>query len=368
MTESLRHTPLYAWHQQAGARLVPFAGWEMPVQFSGVVDEHTAVRSAAGLFDVSHMGEIEVVGGDALDFLQWMTPNNVARLQDGQAHYSALLREDGTFIDDLLVYRFGEKKFMLVVNAANTARDLEWLTQHVEGDVQLSDQSDNFALLALQGPAAADILLRLAPSEVADLKYYRFMSCDFGFGETVISRTGYTGEDGFELYVGSDRAVSLWEKIIEEGGEQGVKPIGLGARDTLRLEAGMLLSGQDMGAETTPLEVGLSWIVKFKKGDFIGRSVLVEQQKQGVKKCTVAFELNGRRPARPGSVVMSGGRKVGDVTSGTWSPSLERPIGLALVDAGTQGRSWSPGETIEIDVRGKRCEGLIVELPFVRRS
>lgn len=367
MGETLKRTPLFGWHQRSGARLVDFAGWEMPVQYSGVIDEHQAVRTAAGLFDVSHMGELRVTGSGALDFLQRMTPNDCSKLVDGQAHYSALLEEDGTFIDDLLVYRLGENRFLLVVNAANSARDLAWLQDHCSGDVVLEDLSDSYGLLALQGPKAAKILTRVAPPEVADLRYYRFTELDFGFGDSIVSRTGYTGEDGFEVYVDAEQAEALWTALLEAGGSMGLKPAGLGARDTLRLEAGMLLSGQDMGGTTTPLEVGLDWIVKLKKGDFIGRDVLVDQKKEGVRRSIVAFELDGRRPARPGSTVIDGGRQVGRVTSGTWSPSLERPIGLALVESGGD-RAWSPGEEIEVDVRGKSCHGFVVELPFVRKS
>ncbi len=369
MNETLRRTPLHGWHEEAGARLVPFAGWEMPVQFSGVLDEHHAVRTAAGLFDVSHMGELEVTGPGALDFLQRMTPNNVARLDLGQAHYSALLQDDGTYIDDLLVYRQGEARFLLVVNAANTARDIEWLEAHMPPEgVALRDRSDELALLALQGPRAADILARVAPEEAVELGYYRFTECNVGETQALVSRTGYTGEDGFELYVSAGEAEALWRRLMDEGAELGLQPVGLGARDTLRLEAGMLLSGQDMDSSSTPLEVGMSWVVKFKKGDFVGREALLRQRDEGPPRCMIGFELDGRRPARPGSEVLDGGEVVGAVTSGTWSPSLERPIGLALVQSTGLERSWAPGEDVMISVRGKNCSGVIVELPFVRRG
>ncbi|MEM6703427.1 MAG: glycine cleavage system aminomethyltransferase GcvT [Acidobacteriota bacterium] len=367
MGETLRRTPLFAWHQRSGARLVDFAGWEMPVQFSGVIDEHNAVRTQAGLFDVSHMGELMVTGAGAQDFLQRMTPNDCSKLVDGQAHYSALLEEHGTFIDDLLVYRRGEDRFLLVVNASNCARDLAWLEDHRSADVVLEDQSDSYGLLALQGPRAAEILTDLGPAELADLRYYRFTELDFGFGDSIVSRTGYTGEDGFEVYVPAEHAEGLWTALLETGESKGLKPAGLGARDTLRLEAGMLLSGQDMGGDTTPIEVGLDWIVKLKKGDFVGRDALVAQKRGGVKRCMIAFELDGRRPARPGSTIVDEGLEVGRVTSGTWSPSLERPIGLALVETGEE-RAWTPGEEIEVSVRGKSCHGVVVELPFVRKS
>ncbi|HMB53969.1 MAG TPA: glycine cleavage system aminomethyltransferase GcvT, partial [Thermoanaerobaculia bacterium] len=289
----LQRTPLYELHREAGAKLVPFAGWEMPVKYAGVIEEHKAVRNAAGLFDVSHMGEVRVTGAGAEPFLQRLTPNDVARLPVGRAHYSGLLTEDGTYVDDLLCYHMGDQDYLLVVNAGNAEDDLAWIERHAaewndglrgeHGTVEIEDQSDDFALLAVQGPKAVGIVSRLAESRVAEVRYYGFTECKVGQIPALVSRTGYTGEDGFELYVRPAHAAGLWEMLLDEGAEDGLVPAGLGARDTLRLEAAMALYGHELDRTTTPYHAGLGWVVKLDQGDFVGRAALVAQKEAGVE-------------------------------------------------------------------------------------
>ena len=362
--EAVRKTPLYDCHLEAEARMVEFAGWRMPVQYGGVIDEHRAVRSAAGLFDVSHMGEIRVAGPGAEGMLQRLTPNNVARLRPGRAHYSALLTERGTYIDDLLVYRLGEEEFLLVVNAANAAADLEWLRAHGEGEAEVGDVSSSYALLALQGPRAEEILRPLTDADLGELSYYRFAEARVAGRRMIVSRTGYTGEDGFELYVDPAGAPDLWRRLLAAGRPAGLVPAGLGARDTLRLEAAMALYGHELDEETTPLEAGLDWTVKWKSGEFIGRDALLEQREAGPRRRLCGFEVTGRGIARQGSAVLLDGEVAGAVTSGTWSPTFEKAIGMAYVEA----EPPAVGHEIELEVRGRRLAGRIVELPFYRRG
>ena len=364
----MKRTPLYARQVDLGARMVEFAGWQMPVQFSGLIDEHTAVRKAAGLFDVSHMGEIAVTGAGALDFLQRMTPNDVSRLTPGRAHYSALLREDGGFLDDLLVYCRAPGDYLLVVNAARREQDWQWLQEHASSEVSLEDLSDQLALLALQGPRSEAILQPLTDVDLATLRYYRFRQGGVSDVAALISRTGYTGEDGFELYVSWQQAVEVWDRLLEQGEAAGLRPAGLGARDTLRLEAGMLLSGQDMNENVTPLEVGLGWTVKLGKGEFVGRQALERQKAEGIGRCLLGFEIADRGIARDGSAVWRGDRRVGTVTSGTFSPTLRKAIGLALLDIAPDSGDADPGEALEIEVRQRRLDARIVEVPFYRRE
>ena len=375
---SLRRTPLYDRHRAAGGKLVGFAGWEMPVQYQGVIEEHRAVRGAAGLFDVSHMGELRVVGPDAEAFLQHLTPNDVSSLDEGQAHYSALLTEAATYIDDLLVYRLGAEEFLLVVNAANTAGDYEWVADRVaeareEGRaVEVEDVSERYALLALQGLRAAEILRPLAavaqarrsdPAELDGVGYYRFARGEVAGAPAILSRTGYTGEDGFELYLHPDDAPEVWDRLLEAGRDRGLVPAGLGARDTLRLEAGMALYGHEIDDRTTPWEARLGWTVKLAKGDFIGRSALVAQKEAGVERRLVGFEVAGRGIAREGHGVLHDGREVGRVTSGTWSPTFEKALGMAYVPV----ELAEPGTAIELEVRGRRLPAEVVALPFYKR-
>lgn len=344
--------------------MVEFAGWSMPVQYGGVLDEHRAVRQRAGLFDVSHMGEIRVAGPGAEAFLQRLTPNNVERLSSGRAHYSGLLNERGGYLDDLLVYRLGDEEFLIVVNAANAESDFDWTRGHASDGVTVEDVSADYALLALQGPRALGILARLTDSELEEIRYYRFARGRVADRDAILSRTGYTGEDGFELYVAPDDAPAIWRRLLEAGEPEGLVPAGLGARDTLRLEAGMALYGHELDAETTPWEAGLDWVVKLDTGDFIGRRALLEQQETGVARRLVGFEVEGRGIAREGHAVLVDGEPAGRVTSGTFSPTFEKALGMAYVSA----EIAEPGRRVEIEVRGRRLPARLVALPFYRRE
>ncbi|MGB3561661.1 MAG: glycine cleavage system aminomethyltransferase GcvT [Thermoanaerobaculia bacterium] len=360
----LLRSPLHDRHVAAGAKLVEFAGWEMPVQYGGVIGEHRAVRSAAGLFDVSHMGEFLVTGPGAESFIQRLTPNDVAKLTPGRAHYSGLLTTDGTYVDDLLVYRLGEEEFLLVVNAANTQKDFEWVRTHLDGEVELADRSMDYALLALQGPRALDILQPLTETDLSTIRYYRFADGVVAGSPSLISRTGYTGEDGFELYLPPAEAAAVWDRLLEVGTPDGLVPAGLGARDTLRLEAGMALYGHEIDDTTTPWDAGLDWLVKLDKGDFVGRQALVAQKDAGTQRRLVGFEVEGRGIARQGHPVMDDGKRVGEVTSGTWSPTFEKALGMAYLP-----HSLAEPETeLALEVRGKLLTARVVELPFYKRS
>jgi aminomethyltransferase len=387
---ALRRTPLYDCHVELGARMVGFAGWEMPVQYAGVIEEHRAVRGAAGLFDVSHMGEVRVRGAGAARLLQRLTPNDVAALVPGRAHYSGLLTGRGTYVDDLLIYRLGAGDFLVVVNASNAAGDLAWIREHagppgtsataetarapagaaspetpeIDETPEIADQGDRFALLALQGPRALAILEPLASPGVAGLRYYGFLDGEVAGAPALISRTGYTGEDGFELYLEPERAPEVWRRLLAAGAAHGLVPAGLGARDTLRLEAAMALYGHEIDERTTPLEAGLSWVVKLGKGDFIGRDALLAQRDQGVRRTLVGFAVEGRGIARQGHAVLSDGTTVGAVTSGTWSPTLGKAIGMAYVPPALA----APGTPLALDVRGRTLAAVVVELPFYRRK
>ncbi len=362
--DAVGKTPLYDCHLEAEARMVEFAGWRMPVQYAGVIDEHRAVRGAAGLFDVSHMGEIRVAGPGAEAALQRLTPNNVARLRPGRIHYSALLTERGTYIDDLLVYRLADEEFLLVVNAANAARDLEWVRAHGDDGAVVEDVSRRYALLALQGPRAEEILAGLAETDLSEIGYYGFDRAAVAGRPALVSRTGYTGEDGFELYVEPAAAPDLWRRLLAAGRPAGLVPAGLGARDTLRLEAAMALYGHELDDSTTPLQAALEWTVKWKKGDFIGREALLAEREAGPGRRLTGFEITGRGIARQGSGVLVDGAPAGVVTSGTWSPTFEKAIGMAYLGP----EHAAPGREIELEVRGRKLSGRTVELPFYRRG
>lgn len=365
-TTSFARTPLYECHREAGAKLVEFAGWEMPVLYSGVIEEHRAVRTAAGLFDVSHMGEVRVRGAGAEVFLDAITPNEVRKLTPGRAHYSGLLTEQGTYLDDLLIYRLAADDFLVVVNASNASADAEEISRRAGNfaAVEVVNESANWALLALQGPRAPAILQRLTATDLAPIKYYRFAHGEVDGAPTILSRTGYTGEDGFELYVHPDHAARIWRRLLSEGAADGLVPAGLGARDTLRLEAGMALYGHEINATTTPFDAGLDWVVKLDKGPFIGREALAAQRARGLDRRLVGFEVTGRGIAREGHPVLVAGQTVGAVTSGTFSPTFERALGMAYVPLA----SATPGSAIEIDVRGRLLAAKVVSLPFYRRS
>ncbi|HEX4497036.1 MAG TPA: glycine cleavage system aminomethyltransferase GcvT [Thermoanaerobaculia bacterium] len=359
--QSLKRTPLYECHLEAGARMVDFAGWEMPVQYTGVIEEHRAVRTAAGLFDVSHMGEVRVRGAGAEAFLQRLTPNDVTRLVPGRAHYSGLLTDRATYIDDILIYKLAAEDFMVVVNAANAPRDFEWIASRAQGEaeVEVIDESDGYALLALQGPRALTMLAPLASVDVAGLKYYGFAQGTVDGAPALISRTGYTGEDGFELYLPPEHAAAVWRRLLAAGATAA----GLGARDTLRLEAAMALYGHEIDEATTPFEAGLAWVVKLEKGDFLGRDALLAQKAAGVGKKLVGFEVQGRGIARQGHTVVSEGQAVGVVTSGTWSPTFEKALGLAYVPP----EMAVAGTALAIDVRGRSLPAVVAEIPFYKK-
>ncbi len=345
--------------------MVPFGGWDMPVEYKGLIAEHMAVRTAAGLFDVSHMGEFEVKGPGALAFLQRVTANDVARLADGQAQYSALPMPTGAPVDDVIVSRRSAETFQLVVNASNIKKDWDWLLRQDPKDCELADKSAETALFALQGPKSQEILQGLTSQDLNAIAYYHFADTLVGGHPVTVSRTGYTGEDGFELFAPSTAAEPLWRLLLETGRDRGLVPAGLGARDTLRLEARMCLYGNDMDEETTLVEAGLGWIVSLeeRKGDFVGKGVLAAQKKNGAARKLVGFEVTGRGIARHGYPVFCHDRHVSDVTSGSYAPFLQKNIGLAYLPAADA----AVGASIEIDVRGKRVAAHVVPTPFYKR-
>jgi aminomethyltransferase len=362
----LKQTPLNDRHRALGARMVPFAGWDMPVEYSGVSDEHNAVRTRAGLFDVSHMGEVEIAGKDALAAVQRITSNDASKLAIGQAQYSALTTPQGTFVDDLLVYRWAESHYLFVVNASNVDKDFAWIREQVKpaGDAVAVNSSARYALIAIQGPVAREVLQPLTGIDLAAMKYYWFASGEVAGIRATVSRTGYTGEDGFEVFVPPAGAARVWDALLAAGKPAGVIPTGLGARDTLRLEASMRLYGNDMDETTTVLECDLGWIVGWKKDDFLGADVLKRQKAVGVARRIVGFEMIDRAIARHGYDVVDGERKIGYVTSGTQTPFLKKAIGMAYLPIDRTG----PGSEFEIDVRGRRARARIVPMPFYKRA
>jgi aminomethyltransferase len=364
-TAMLKRTPLYESHVQLGARMVDFVGWEMPVQYSGPIPEHMSVRKAAGLFDVSHMGEIEVIGDDALDLVQFVTTNDVSKLEDNQVQYSIFTNENGGVIDDLLVYRVNAEYFLLIVNASGIETDFEWIKKHVGSrKVAVNDISAAFALLALQGPRAELILQNLTDHMLDRIPYYWSQSVMVDGLQCRVSRTGYTGEDGFEILCDATDARHLWNRILITGHEYGVVPCGLAARNTLRLEAAYRLWGHDMDLTTTPLEAGLGWVVKLGKGDFIGRNVLQQQKSEGLSRKLVGFEVLDRAPARDGYPVAVDGAQVGTITSGSPAPYLKKNIGMAYLPI----ELTAVGTDISIVVRGRHVPARIVEMPFYKRG
>jgi aminomethyltransferase len=349
----------------AGARMVPFGGWEMPVQYSGIIEEHRAVRTRVGLFDVSHMGEVDVTGPGAVALVQRLVTNDIAPLSLGQARYTPMCTPEAGIIDDLLVYRLGPEHLMLVLNAANTAEDLAWIRAHAGGDTVINDRTDEVALLALQGPRAADVLGGLTSAALGAIRYYWFVDgVEVAGRRALVSRTGYTGEDGFELYVSARDAVRVWEALLEAGAAAGILPVGLGARDTLRLEAGLLLHGNDMDKTATPLEVGLSWAVKLGKGEFIGSQALERQKQEGPVRRLVGFTLRERAIARHGFPITRDGSTIGQVTSGSFGPTVEKSIGLGFVPPAL----GAPGGPIAVEIRGRAVEGTVTKVPFYKRD
>ena len=359
--DPLKKTPLNQLHKDLGGKMVDFGGWELPVQFSGILDEHEAVRTNVGLFDVSHMGEVIVNGAQALELLQRNTCNDVSKLEDGRAQYNGLLYPTAGFVDDILIYRIAADDYFVVVNASNSDKDFDWLRDNAKGlDVNVENVSADWAQLALQGPRAEALLQNMTHTPLADIKYYRFAKGNVEGVPAIISRTGYTGEDGFEVYVAPDEAPAIMKKLIDAG----AKPCGLGARDTLRLEAKMALYGNDIDHTTTPLEADLGWIVKLDKGDFSGRDVLQREKSEGPKRKLVGFEMVDRGIARHGYSIVDGKEEIGVVTSGTHSPTLKKAIGLAYLPPDKA----VPGSEFVVLIRGKETRARVVQTPFYKRA
>ncbi len=360
----LKRTPLYDAHKALGGKLVSFGGWEMPVEYSGLSDEHRAVRERAGVFDVSHMGEIRIKGPGALAAVQQLTCNDASALVDGQIQYSAFLTERGTFVDDLLTHRLAADDYLIVVNAANTPKDAAWALRATRPDATIKDESPEWAQIALQGPKSLSILQPLTDVALEAMKYYHFGTGRVVGVPAIVSRTGYTGEDGFEVYCAPDAARKVWDAILDAGRPRGAVPAGLGARDTLRLEAKMALYGNDIDDTTTPWEADLAWIVKMKKGDFTGRAALEAQKASGITRKLVGFAVTGRGIARHGyPLTVDATGKPGIVTSGTQTPTLGKAIGLAYVPV----ESSAVGTPLTIDVRGRGVPAVIVPTPFYKR-
>lgn len=361
---SLKRTPLYERHQNLGARLVEFGGWEMPVQYTGILDEHRAVRTRAGLFDVCHMGEIRVTGADALPFLRRMLTNDPANLTVGQAQYTLMCRPDGGVIDDLITYRLDDAEYLLIVNASNTDKDYGWLADHAGAGTAVDNVSDESGLLALQGPEAEAILQPLTNVDLSALGYYHAIRGAVAGIPGLLSRTGYTGEDGFEILTNADRAGELWDTLLEAGEDRGLLPAGLGARDTLRLEAAMPLYGHELDESTNPLEAGLGYFVKLEKPDFMGRETLIKVKEQGLSRKLIGFRITGRGIARQGYEILHDDETVGRVTSGTFAPYLDQAIGMGFVTP----ELAEPGTRLEILIRGRPVAAEVVERPFYRRK
>ncbi|HXG64144.1 MAG TPA: glycine cleavage system aminomethyltransferase GcvT [Blastocatellia bacterium] len=361
----LKRTPLYDAHVSIGGRMVEFAGWEMPVQYAGPIPEHMAVREAAGLFDVSHMGEIEIIGPGALALVQRLTTNDAAKLADNQAQYSTLTNEEGGILDDLLVYRINQEYFLLVVNASNTDKAFAWIKQHADpSTAEVNNVSSGYALLALQGPRAERILQDITDHMLDRIPYYWSQRVHVDGVECRVSRTGYTGEDGFEIFCDPNDARHLWNRLLVTGHDRGLVPCGLAARNTLRLEAAYRLWGNDMDETTTPLEAGLGWIVKLGKGDFIGREVIERQKKEGLRRKLVGFEVLDRVPVRDGYPVVINGNEVGAVSSGSPAPYLKKNIGLVYLPI----EHTAVGAEFSVLVRGREVPARVVETPFYKRE
>ena len=359
---NLLNTPFTPFHIAAGAKMVPFAGYLMPVQYKGITSEHLAVRQNVGLFDLSHMGEFEVSGAGALEFLQKVTTNNVAALAPGKIQYSCMTYPEGGIVDDLLVYRLADR-FFLVVNASNIEKDFEWLSSHRTGSVSLIDRSQELGLLAIQGPNAQKVMARLTDYDLEPMPYYTCAVAKVGGEEMLFSRTGYTGEDGFELYIPNDRCSRVWQAVMTAGAAHGMELIGLGARDSLRLEMKMALYGNDIDQSTTPVEAGLSWIIDFTK-EFVGAPVIRKQKEEGPSRRLVCLELEGKVFPRHGYDIADERGIVGKVTSGTVSPSLRKPIALGYVPSDRS----KIGATVEVIIREGRHRATVVKPPFYKQA
>ncbi|WP_163526348.1 glycine cleavage system aminomethyltransferase GcvT [Halobacillus ihumii] len=366
MTE-LKRTPLYSEYKKSGAKTIDFGGWDLPVQFTSIKEEHEATRTKAGLFDVSHMGEVKVKGKDSLDYLQGMLTNDVSKLEPGKAQYTIMCYENGGTVDDLIVYMLDENDYLLVINAANREKDVQWLKDHQNGEVTIEDVSDEFVQLALQGPRAEEILQQLTEVDLSSIKFFRFLK-DVSFegveDRAIVSRTGYTGEDGFEIYLPAASGPALWQAILSKGAAFEVQPIGLGARDTLRFEANLALYGQELSPEITPIEAGLSFAVRVKKdADFIGKEVLKKQKEEGTSRKLVGIEMIDKGIPRTNYEVLDGDKTIGFVTTGTQSPTLGKNVGLALLD-----RNYTEeGTEVTVQVRKRKLQAKVVATPFYKR-
>lgn len=363
MAQGLKRTPLYHAHRRGSAKMVEFAGWEMPVQYRGVIDEHVAVRTHAGLFDVSHMGEIVIRGSGALDLCQKISANDVSRMKLQQAQYNLLMNEKGGIVDDVIFYKIEADYFLICVNAANSDKDFAWIQKHAGQEVELENASARYAQLALQGPLAEKILQPLTALELDEIQPFCFAFGDVSSIHCLVARTGYTGEDGFELYCDPTEAEVLWQTLLENGRLSGLQPAGLGARDTLRLEKAYPLYGHELDDTTTPLEAGLEWVTKLAKGPFLGRDVLLKQKQEGIRRKLVGLELLEPGIARGDYTLFKDGRSIGRVTSGTKSPTLGKAIALAYVTVDEA----QLGNTLTVDIRGRKARAQIVAVPFYRR-
>ena len=358
----IKKTALYDIHQKLGAKVVEFAGFYMPIQYKGINEEHVRVRTTVGIFDVSHMGEFEFIGPKAEAFLQYITINDIKKLNLYQAHYSALCYDDGGIVDDLLIYRFPER-FIMVVNASNIEKDFEWLRSHLIDGVILKNRSDDYALLAIQGPKAEATLRKLTDADLSQIETYYFTEAVLAGVEMMIARTGYTGEDGFEIMFSPKHAISVWQAIMEAGREFDIEPIGLGARDTLRLEVKYCLYGNDIDRTTNPFEAGLGWITKLDKGDFIGKDAIANVKQQGLHRKLIGFELEAKAIPRHGYKIYADKNEIGVVTSGMFSPVLQKPIGLGYVPI----RYAEVDTKLSIDIRGRQFPARVVKTPFYKR-
>ncbi|RYL92332.1 glycine cleavage system aminomethyltransferase GcvT [Sporolactobacillus sp. THM7-4] len=362
----LKTTPLYETYKKIGAKLIDFGGYLLPVQITGIKQEHQAVRTKAGIFDVSHMGEFRLEGNKAEAYLQKMVTNDLSKAKPGDAMYTAMCYDDGGTVDDLMIYRLSENQFMLVVNAANISKDFDWLTEHLPSDLKLTDESDQIALLAIQGPKATALLQKITPFRLEEIKHFKFSQNVVLDGiPSLVSRTGYTGEDGFEVYCPWDDAPRLWHKLLETGREEGLAACGLGARDTLRFEARLPLYGQELSPSISPLEAGIGFAVKTnKQADFIGKEALKKQKENGLERKIVGIEMIDRAIPRTHYPVYAGGKKIGEVTTGTQSPTLGRNLGLALIDVAYT----SEGTLVAVDVRGILKQAKVIKTPFYKRN
>ncbi|WP_106497161.1 glycine cleavage system aminomethyltransferase GcvT [Lentibacillus sp. Marseille-P4043] len=364
----LKRTPLYPEYEKHGAKTVDFGGWDLPVQFTGIKQEHHTTRTKAGLFDVSHMGEIVVKGEKSLPFLQKIMTNDVAKLQPKRAQYTFMCYEDGGTVDDLIVYMLEENHYLLVVNAANTEKDYDWLVRNNSEGATISNVSENYVQLALQGPLAEEILQSLTETDLSEIKFFRFENPVYFStisAGAIVSRTGYTGEDGFEIYINAENGQALWQLLLEAGKDKGLEPIGLGARDTLRFEANLALYGQELSKDITPLEAGMSFAVKVKKdAAFIGKDALLKQKEAGVPRKLVGIEMIDKGIPRHGYEVFADDQEIGFITSGTQSPTLQKNVGLALV----QSEFAQVGTEVVVQVRKRQLKAIVVETPFYKRS